>query len=193
MLLKTNSLSSMYYRWFYGKTERELPPNLCPYFWKSVFAWLIAIPYAIFCLPVILMETFDKGYENGDHSTGARIGMSIFIYFALFVLFMLGVSVTLFFTTYPKDSFLGNMAFGGILIWIFGGIMGAYHGIKAIIELVKEKKREQRYKKVMSNGGTYFEYVPKENIIIAFIKAKYNKYCPKIEWVTEVKNEEDDN
>jgi hypothetical protein len=33
----------------------------------------------------------------------------------------------------------------------------------------------------------YEPYEKKPNIIIEFIKAKYNRYCPKIEWNAEEK------
>ena len=60
MKLNSNSISSKLYRWFYG--TKELPNNLCPYFWKLVLAWLVLIPYSLVCLPVILTEIYDKEY-----------------------------------------------------------------------------------------------------------------------------------
>lgn len=190
MILKTNSLSAKYYRWFYGYCETGLPKNLCPYFWKSVFAWLIAIPYVIFSIPVILKETFDKDYKNGDHSTGARIGLSIFVYFALFILFLLGLSITLFFTSYTKGSFLYEGAIGGVTLWVAGAFFGIGLLIKGIFEYFKNRKREKRYQEIIKKGGRFFEEIPKENVIIEFIKAKYNSYCPSIEWVKEIKKED---
>ena len=48
-------------------------------------------------------------------------------------------------------------------------------------ELIKQKKRQKRY----DEDGNYLPYggePKKQNIFIEFIKAKYNKYCPKIDW-----------
>jgi hypothetical protein len=179
MKLNRNSISVKLYRWFYGTVR--LPENLCPYFWKLVLAYILFIPYSIFCIPNILfMEVLNKNYENGDHSTGARMGISFGYYLIAFVLLCMVTAAGYLFVDYEKDGFFDRILPGGILFWIAGIGIGGYHGIKYLIERYKEKRDYY----IDENGRRWYKSKEKtDNIIIAFTKAKYNKYCPKIEWV----------
>lgn len=172
-----NGFNAASYRWFYGLHEWELPNNLCPYFWKSVFMYLTIIPYAVFCIPVILWEIFDKGYNNGDRSCGERIGLSIGLYIAIFVLTCLLAAVGLFFFDYTKDSFFDVASVGGIMFWMFGLGAGAWHLFKFLGEKAVENKHYWDEEK-----REYVTIKSKPTLVAEFIKAKYNKWCPVITW-----------
>jgi hypothetical protein len=177
MKLNSNSISAKLYKWFYA--TNDLPTNLCPYFWKLIFAWLIVIPYSLFCIPVILMELYDKTYEVTDNSPGKRIGYSLLIYVFLFVIASMLSFIGLFFIAPEKDSFYGFMGTLGCALWIIGIVIGIVEGVKAL----KEWNRTRKIK-YDENGYRIWEQ-PKEkepSIVVEFVKAKYNKYCPKIEW-----------
>jgi hypothetical protein len=174
---KRNGLNAMAYRWFYGLGDYQLPSNLCPYFWKSVFMYLTIIPYAAYCIPVIIWEIFDKGYQNGDRRCGERIGLSIGLYIAAFILICLLSTVGLFFFNYTKNSFWEVTSFAGILFWALGLGIGAWElfkflGNKAVenTHYWDEEKRE------------YVTIKSKPTLVAEFVKAKYNKWCPRIDW-----------
>ena len=177
MKLNSNSISSKLYRWFYG--TNVLPNNLCPYFWKLVLSWLVLIPYSLVCAPVIILELMDKNYKYHDNSTGKRIGFSILTYF---ILFCIGCALSLigwFFITPEKDSFYMFMGTLGSFIWIIAIVVGLIEGIK----LIKDWNRKRKIK--YDDNGRRIWSEPKEEktyLIVEFTKAKYNKYCPKIDW-----------
>lgn len=177
MKLNSNSISVKLYKWFYA--TNVLPTNLCPYFWKLVFAWLIVIPYSLFCLPVILMELFDKTYEVTDNSTGKRIGYSSLTYFLLFLVGCMLSSIGFFFVLPGKDSFYGFMGTLGFCLWGTGIVIGIVEGVKAL----KEWNRTRKIKYDV-NGYRIWNQPREEKtyLVVEFVKAKYNKYCPKIEW-----------
>lgn len=178
MKLKSNSISSKLYRWFYA-TE-YLPTNLCPYFWKLVLAWLVLIPYSLVCLPVILTEIYDKEYKYTDNSTGKRIGLSAIIYGMIFVILCLILFFGLFFIEPEKGSLYQFMSTFGGFTWIVTIVVGSIEGVKAL------KERNQRRKIKYDERGNRIWDEPKEEktyLVVEFVKAKYNKYCPKIDWV----------
>jgi hypothetical protein len=177
MKLNSNSISSKLYRWFYG--TNDLPNNLCPYFWKLVFAWFIVIPYSLFCVPFILMELFDKNYKFTDNSTGKRIGYSLLTYSLLFFVGCMLSSIVWFFIQPEKGSFYNFMGALGFLLWVASIIIGVVEGYKAYKEWNYNRKI-----KYDENGYRIWNQ-PKEEktyLVVEFVKAKYNKYCPKIEW-----------
>lgn len=177
MKLNSNSISSKLYRWFYG--TNDLPNNLCPYFWKLVLAWLVLIPYSLVSLPTIIMELCDKDYKYTDNSTGKRIGVGVLCYF---LLYCIGCALTLigwFFITPEKDSFYMFAGTVGGIVWFTAIIIGSVEGIKVLKEWNYKRKR-----KYDENGRRIWgePKEPKTYLIIEFTKAKYNKYCPKIDW-----------
>lgn len=183
MKLNRNSLNAKLYCWFYGQSDSQLPNNLCPYFWKLVLAWLLIIPYGIYSLPhIIILEVFDKTYKNGENSTGFRLASSSAIYVICFILLCMGTAVATMFTTLYQGTFFGHIWIGGFMFWVVTIIVLIYFGIKALVENIKNKKR-----KVYDDYGNRIYPVKKSNVLIEFIKAKYNKYCPKIDWVNNDK------
>jgi hypothetical protein len=178
MKLNSNSISSKLYRWFYG--TNDLPNNLCPYFWKLVLAWLVLIPYSLVCLPVILHELFDKTYRFTDNSTGKRIGYSSLTYALLFFIGCMLSSIGSFFIQPEKDSFYGFMGTLGFCLWVCAIVIGVIEGFKAFNEWNYSRKiKYDEYGRRIWNQ-------PKEEktyLVVEFAKAKYNKYCPKIDWI----------
>ena len=180
MELNKNSLNAKLYCWFYGVRSYELPSNLCPYFWKLVLAWILVLPYGLFCTPFILThELSDKTYKNGESQFGERIGISVIMYIILFALFALGVTVGALFTTYAKGGFFIQMLPVGIILWNLLVGIGIYHGVKALVQKLREPK------KLYDENGYRIYPEKKPNLTVEFVKAKYNKYCPKITWTTE--------
>jgi len=179
MKLNANSLNAKLYCWFYGERRHRLPNNLCPYFWKLVLAWILVVPYALFTIPVVLSELFSKSYENGDMKTLSRVGISLVIYVGLFILLCMGTAVATLFTTFAKGTFFGEIWFGGVLFWVIGICVGVYHGIKALGEYIIESS-------IPRDEHGYRIYTEKKpNLVVEFVKAKYNKYCPKIDWTNK--------
>jgi len=174
---KRNGLNALAYRWFYGLGDYQLPSNLCPYFWKSVLMYLTIIPYALFCVPVIVWEIFDKGYTNGDRKCGERIGLSIGLYIAMFIVTSLFAALGLFFFDYAKDSFFDVISIPGILFWAFGLGISAWELFKFLGNRVTENKHYWDDEK-----HEYVTIKSKPTLVAEFVKAKYNKWCPRIDW-----------
>lgn len=179
MKLSTHSKNIQFYSWFYGLDGYSLTKqkNFCPIFWKLVIAYLLAIPYVIFCLPVILMEIFNKNYENGDNSPSFRIGMSTFSYIGFFVIFCMVMGVSLFFVEYDKDTLFKQFAYVGMVFWFAGFCIGISELHKYIIKKYKQKRNIYRI-------GS--EKNP--NLIVIGIKSWYEKNCPRIEWTDSKKH-----
>lgn len=177
MKLNSNSISSKLYRWFYG--TNVLPNNLCPYFWKLVLAWLVLIPYSLVCLPSIIMEIADKDYRYNDVSTGKRIGIGALAYILIFFVGCMLSSIGWFFVLPTKDSFYGFVGTVGILLWVAVIVVSVIEGFKALKEWNYNRKI-----KYDENGWRIYDSHKEEKtyLVVEFVKAKYNKYCPKIEW-----------
>lgn len=175
MKLNINSVSARLYRWFYATSV--MPQSLCPYFWKLVLMWVFILPYTILSLPCILIDLTDRG--DSSKSTGERAGVGFIMWFILVMILCMLSWIGLFFAMPTKDSIFSHTLMIGALGWIavivFGGI--------ELYKFLKEKW-ENRNVKYDEHGWRIWEE-PKEkepSIITSFIKAKYNKYCPKIDW-----------
>lgn len=180
MKLNANSLNAKLYCWFYGKSSYHLPNNLCPYFWKLVLAWALLVPYSLFCtLYILTHEIFDTKYENGDHKTGERMGISLMLNGILFLLFLMINVIVRIFVAYDPKSVFSELLGPGIMVWVIVIGFGLYYGVKALVERIKESRIPRD-----ENGyRIYPEYKPKKpNLIVEFVKAKYGQYCPKIDW-----------
>lgn len=166
MKLKKDSILSKLYRWFY--LTDQMPKNLCPYFWKLVIMVLFIIPTFIISAPSIILRLIDsRAYEKFDNGF-QRIGINFILYGMLFLIFMMLFSISyLFGYRFLKDSFPEILQSVGLLIWC--GLLGVLLvlSIRWIYTSIKNKR------------------VGKEqdpNIVLEFIKSKYNNYCPKIDW-----------
>lgn len=179
MKLNQNSVSAKLYKWFYAVSEYQgLPNNLCPYFWCMVLMYLTFIPYVLFSIPVVVYDLFDKQYRNGDRKTGERLGISVGVYIALFAISALISAIVALFIKVDKGSWFEFLVAGGVLIWVGLIVIGIIEGVKHLREYTTTNDSyydEQQDKWVVKKT--------KVNMTSEFIKAKYNKYCPKIDWV----------
>ena len=179
MRLNKNSFTSRLYKWFYGVREYQgLPNNLCPYFWKVVLMYLTIIPYTLISIPVVVYDLFDKEYENGDRKVGERLGISAGVYIALFVLTTLISAILALFIKVEKDTLFEFLVVGGCLFWAGLIVIGVIEGVKYLREY--STTNESFYDPQQERWVTK---KTKVNLTTEFIKAKYNKYCPKIDWV----------
>ena len=87
MKLKENSFSANFYKWVYE--TKQLPKNLCPYFWKLLLGWVICItfsvPIFISLIPMLIVSLFDKDIKedlNGNKYGFAVAGL--IVYFLIF-------------------------------------------------------------------------------------------------------------
>ena len=180
MKLNQNSISARLYRWFY--MTGQMPQTLCPYFWQLIIMWIFLIPVGIISIPsaVIKQEPYDWP---------SRILEGVILWGAAFMLFLMIVPFTYFIWGWVSSkTLLGNWQVGGVLIWAVVAVCAIVWGILELNRRRLEKKRHISREWIWDEEGEwirnpdYVPYEPKPNILIEFIKAKYNKYCPKIEW-----------
>ena len=181
MKLNKNSFTSKLYKWFYAVSEYQgLPNNLCPYFWKVVLMYLTIIPYTLISIPVVVYDLFDKQYDNGDRKVGERLGISVGVYIGLFVLAALISAIAAIFLKVDKGSLFEFLVVGGCLFWAGLTVIGVIEGVKYLREY--STTNESYYDE---NQHKWVTKKTKVNMTTEFIKAKYNKYCPKIDWYQE--------
>jgi len=166
MKLNKNSISAKLFRWFYG--TRELPTNLCPYFWKLVMAYVFVIPLFIISFPYIIIDK-----NSCNESLGHRIGLGFvcwIIFSASIVCLIAALSpIMLFWYTPVKGSFLKSLIEIGFAAWAGGLIIGVSSFIYYLGKKIKERRNLPKEEK-------------RSNIIVEMVKATYYKYCPKIDW-----------
>ena len=180
MRLNKNSVSSRLYKWFYGVSEYQgLPNNLCPYFWKVVLMYLTIIPYTLISIPVVVYDLFDKQYENGERKTGERLGISAGVYIGVLMITSLITAIVGFFTPIETKSFWEFCQILGCMIWLGAIVVGIIQGVKYLREY---STTDKSYYSETENKWVYKKTTV--NLTTEFIKAKYNKYCPKIDWVS---------
>ena len=172
MTLNENSLNANLYRWFYGKFN--LPTNLCPFFWKLVAAWILLIPFSLFCSPTIVMDIFSGNFTLGKEKPGDRLWISLVIWIGLFLVTCMGLGIVLLFTELGGFTDMGRT---GIFLWVIGLIIGT------IYLVVDGYEKYQDSKKKYDEYGRRIYEEKTDNILIGFIKAKYNEWCPVITWV----------
>jgi hypothetical protein len=161
MKLNQNSISAKLYRWFY-KTD-TMPTNLCPYFWKLVTAVILSPLFAIYTLPYEIIN-----YKRQRWDTyGDMLGISLSCWCLIAVIICMISTLGFFFYIPDKGSSLWViMGVGGIL-WGSLILVGITWAIVKTVEYDPQKKSD--------NEKT-------DNIIVEMVKAKYHKYCPKIDW-----------
>jgi hypothetical protein len=190
MKLNQNSIQAKIYRWFYG--VKTMPQSLCPYFWKLMFMWVTILPFTLLSLPSFIWKS--------DEHVGIKMIGSLFMYVGLLFLFMMGLGVaSIFGLTLEDGSLLYKWRTTGIFLWVITIVICIYFAIKYVVEYIEDHRRkyhkEYVYEEIggkrIPTGRKYYydkdDYTKiyienKPNLIIEMIKAKYNKYCPKITW-----------
>lgn len=172
MKLNYNSFSAKLYRWFYG--GNKMPSSLCPYFWKLVVCYILALPLFILSFPYSTYELIWGDNQFREENIFARTITSLFICFvvglALFIIMVMLSPVMLLFVEPVKHSFLSQLLMGSCVFWFVG------FPIVSVVFL-HGKYKERKLRKKYDNND---EKTP--NIVVEMVKAKYHKYCPKIDW-----------
>lgn len=174
MKLNHDSKTAIIYRWFYGLDSSDnLTNDGCEYFKKLALALVLFIPLALITLPITLIAFI---YKN-VHTVGERIGYMVFLCAVLFCLFAMGCTIAWFFVAWDKTSLICKMAPGGAIFWVFFLGLALWHGIVTLKEYIEESRIERD-----ENGRRIYGKPKQDNLLIAFYKAKKEKYCPKLEW-----------
>jgi hypothetical protein len=160
MKLNQNSLSAKLYRWFY-KTD-TMPTNLCPYFWKLVTAVILSPLFAIYTLPYEIIN-----YKRRRETYSDMLGISLACWCIIAVVICMISTLALFFYIPDKSSLLWIMISIGLICWVSLIVFGIGWSIVKTAEYSKSKKIDDE---------------KTDNIIVEMVKAKYHKYCPKIDW-----------
>lgn len=174
MKLNINSNTAQLYRWFYGTSR--MPESLCPYFWKLVLMWTFILPYSILSFPVIIMERLDR---SQTHSTGERAGLGFIAWFILLILTGMVSWIGLLFVEPIKDTLYWHLTVIGVLGWAVA--LGL--GVSTLFNYLR-KQWKNRNIKYDEFGRRIWNPIVEEqdSIFVSFVKASYNKYCPKIDW-----------
>lgn len=158
MKARTTSLHAKLYKFTFSN---DLPHNLCPYFWKLVWSLVVLIPNFILQLPYLIINIFSKHKEK---DCGDRIIGGIAIYFLVAIILLYTISSYQWFLA-MFNCYYYNREFANV-----GWILNFSIVIGIIYYIIRKKIDESR--SVEKNP----------NIITEFVKAKYNKYCPQIDW-----------
>jgi hypothetical protein len=176
MQLSKESTTASLYRWYYA--TKNMPQSLCPYFWKVVIMYLTIIPYTILSLPYMVLNGKDKSSAWGE-----KPGSGFLIWVGLGLVASMFWSLTIFFVgLFPKDSFAQGMQILGLMLWVVA--IGTSIGL--LVRWLVEKHKQSKIK-YDEYGYRIWEPVKQKdpNLIVEFIKASYNKYCPKIDWTSK--------
>lgn len=177
MELNRNSISARVYRNFYDTSN--MPESLCPYFWKLVAAWPVTILFLPLLLPFWIINKIDKSDTAGIPVIGKAF-IGLIFYTLSYFLFCIGVTITSFWITYSeKSDWYHRYVLGWFAIGVIAILLITY-GIVEWRKQIRIKKIERRYD--AEGNYAHSEEEEKPNIIVEFVKAKYNKYCPKIDW-----------
>lgn len=182
MKLKQNSISARLYRWFY--ITDNMPSNLCPYFWKLVAMWVLLGPGALISAPMMIVNRGEK------MEWPSRIIGGALLYFVAYIL-MLMVFAPISYLMIGISEKYWNFQLGGFTGWVLTIACLIVLFIVRKVEKRKEEKARKRSPYIWDEEGNYvtnpdyeeFEpKTPRTYILKEFIKAKYNRYCPKIDW-----------
>lgn len=172
MKLNINSKTSRLYRWFYA--TQNMPESLCPYFWELILMWILIIPYSILSLPIILIDLKDP--KNRD--IVERVGSGFLIWFILGIIICMLSYIGLIWATPTIGSFFMFMITIGSICWAIVIMVGGIELFKVL-----KKKWEKRGIKYDEDGYRIWNHeLKQDSILVSFVKASYNKYCPRIEW-----------
>jgi len=164
MKRNVNSITARLYRDFYAFSGSDkMPKSLCPYFWRLMLMWVCIVPLALFSIVGFMFEIGEciyrkqlkdfPIYASKDRSLG-----SLAIYAFLLLVYCMGVSVVGVFHQLTYTSWFGTAHFVGNFI----------NSILLIALVIWFFGR---------TGGPF-----NEPIVSSYIKAKYKKICPKIDW-----------
>lgn len=169
MNLSEKSWHAKLYYLTFGE-NKYLPNNLCPYFWKLVLCCILFIPLSLwFILLFVVYFALNVG-DSGDRNVKEDGYLSEQFIFATMIniaAFLIFSMVYMWFIPFTdKVHFFQVFGIIGYLILL----VIAFMIVRSYWLSRRQHKRPTEYKE------------PKPNILIEFVKAKYNRYCPKIDW-----------
>lgn len=162
MKLNKERLDIRMYTWIYTTTKYDLPNNLCSFFWLYLLMWPLALIHITFLLPSVLLEIYNK--ENLSISN--RLATSFFSYVLMLFLTSMIYGPIAYFLGYIDRK--NPWFIMGEALWFTGIVLVIGFGIYKLQKWISSKKVKK-------------EKTP--SIIVEYIKAKKDKYCPKIDWV----------
>lgn len=177
MELSKNLWHAKLYNITYNTT---LPQNLCPYFWKVILGLIIFIPLAVIFTPLKilwLIKSIATNQSPNKISNDGFLGETLLIAIVLDIALFCGFNmVYMWFGNIFDDKVSVFEIFGilGYMLIIFGAII-------VIEEKIKKRRKKNRKLKYSLPKKKY------PNILKEFVKAKYNRYCPQIEWTNKAK------
>jgi hypothetical protein len=164
-----NSMHAKLYKFTYGQ---YLPDGLCLYFWKLVIATIIFIPNFIMQFPsrtlAYVLGKFNKEDNTGDEMVGPSdyMVLGVISYIAIFIsiIYFYGIVslVKEMFNCYSYNHYAANLSLTLTLAVL------AIIGLRYLV--IYLANREEKIT------------VKEPSVIKEFIKAKYGKYCPRINW-----------
>lgn len=107
----------------------------------------------------------------------------VFLFLVSFCLFAMGCSVAMFFVDWDKTSLICKLGPPGCLLWILVIGVCIYQGILALRDYIRESRIQRD-----EYGYIIWNKPKQDNLLVAFYKAKKEKYCPKLEWYRKTKN-----
>lgn len=176
MQLSNESTTASLYRWYYA--TKNMPQSLCPYFWKVVIMYLTIIPYTLLSLPYMVLNK-----DNSSSSWGEKPASGTFMWIAIGLILSMLWSITIFFVGfYPNKTFAQFAQNVGIMVWAVAIVCSIVFGCRWLIKKYKQSKI-----KYDAKGYRIWEEpkVKDPSLIVEFVKASYNKYCPKIDWISQ--------
>ena len=170
MIANNHSFHAKLYKFTYSS---DLPENLCPYFWKLVIGFLLLIPNALLQLPTrIFKGLLEDLYSTDFKDTGNYQSYGLLTWFLLALAAVVIISLI----------HLGLWIFGFNHIPFLAGLgMTVLFTVAAFVSVhfYNEWKEDREFKKELRRLEGIEE---KQGIVMEFLKATYNRYCPKIKW-----------
>ena len=148
-----------------------LPNNLCAFFWKMLLA-VILLPITW----VLLIPSFIFSKERPD-----KIGNKVLISFGLNIVGLLVYGLT--FLQNKKDGSI-HWYYPALGILMLLGVGIVIYIFVRLCSLISETSLWQSIASTFRRQSSSYKE-PKTWIVTEFIKAKKNKYCPKITWHVE--------
>lgn len=198
MKLNQNSWHCWLYRSAYSVFPEDLPKNLCPYFWKLLGAFAM-LPFS-WSTHIANLMTDRKTPEHGI--------MQWYSFWAFVVGCLVGSLLMQDYSAPEKErldwmfeyfKYRPLVVFILSVVGIIGGAIGLFLSIctgvaicwpfKKLAEYIirrhyEAKEKQENTEQAIHLGATR----PRRKYILTeFIKARYNKYCPKVEWEEKTK------
>jgi hypothetical protein len=170
MELELNSWHARLYKEIY---EDKPPSNLCPYFWKLVLIFAFLPITLILFIPKKIIGKRWKGRDSIFSSS--NIVYSFLFYLILFLISCIVAYISGNRTQVAVKGTVGTILIVALIsLFYIGFRIDEYYTDKMIKKFMEMNDEDwENWRKGKKN---------KKNIIIEFIKAKYNNYCPKITW-----------